>query len=270
MVAACSLNDGIIGVNGSIPWPSIPQDRQLFKRLTQNRILIIGRRTLEERWPQLDHVDHCIYVIVVSRTVSRLSDLTAHPTRDSVVVDSSPNLNGNHNHHEKRRRSRPQKPLLRLARSLDEALELARNVLEPRIVQTMGDGDDDELQYKLDLDTNPLTCWVAGGENLYREALGHVDAGELHLSVVDFYVEVEDGSSDAGAVNPPSTPTTTVARFPDPSTWNHLYRLISETKFPSQGTAGDTGTEQVDDNKSTSLSTSTPSFTYRVYRKMQD
>lgn len=46
IIAAVSKN-GIIGVNGKIPW-NIPEDKVYFKKITSGSIVIMGRRTFEE------------------------------------------------------------------------------------------------------------------------------------------------------------------------------------------------------------------------------
>lgn len=65
-MAAISRNR-VIGVDGSLPW-NLPQDRKAFTDLTKNKILIVGRRTFEERENQ-SHISHVAQCIVVSRTL---------------------------------------------------------------------------------------------------------------------------------------------------------------------------------------------------------
>ena len=43
MIVACDLN-GIIGNNNKIPW-HIPDDLKHFKNLTENNIIVMGRKT---------------------------------------------------------------------------------------------------------------------------------------------------------------------------------------------------------------------------------
>ena len=38
---------GNIGLNGALPWPTIPEDLLFFKRVTQQHIVVMGRRTWE-------------------------------------------------------------------------------------------------------------------------------------------------------------------------------------------------------------------------------
>ena len=45
IIAAVS-NDGIIGVNGKIPW-DIPEDMKHFKNITSQNTVIMGRKTFE-------------------------------------------------------------------------------------------------------------------------------------------------------------------------------------------------------------------------------
>lgn len=39
--------DGLIGRDGGLPWPRIPEDMRLFRRLTMGRATIVGRETWE-------------------------------------------------------------------------------------------------------------------------------------------------------------------------------------------------------------------------------
>ena len=45
IIAAVS-NDGVIGVNGKIPW-DIPEDMKHFKNITSQNTVIMGRKTFE-------------------------------------------------------------------------------------------------------------------------------------------------------------------------------------------------------------------------------
>ena len=45
MIVACDFN-GVIGIDNSIPW-YIPEDLKNFKLLTNNHILVMGRKTFE-------------------------------------------------------------------------------------------------------------------------------------------------------------------------------------------------------------------------------
>ncbi|KAI2513491.1 dihydrofolate reductase [Fragilaria crotonensis] len=67
IVAAMSKNR-VIGIHGKLPW-NVPNDRQHFKNLTRDKVIIVGRKTYhdtpEER--NIAHVRHCI---VVSTTAS--------------------------------------------------------------------------------------------------------------------------------------------------------------------------------------------------------
>lgn len=67
IVAAMSRNR-VIGVNGGLPW-NLPEDRRAFVQLTSGKILIVGRRTYEER-PSRSHISHAAHCIVVSKTMS--------------------------------------------------------------------------------------------------------------------------------------------------------------------------------------------------------
>jgi len=250
-----TINSGIIGVNGKLPWESLPSDRKNFERLTRNRILIIGRRTLlNERQGNLDHVRHAKHCIVVSKSITSLDK------DPRIIRTSSNNLLDDKDMH-----------FLKLARSLDEALDLARDLSAEvdgknddeknpvsrtentdNVTSENGNNDDDNYN---DNDIKPfptllsssdnIQCWVAGGERLYEEALKHKSALELHLSAVDVEIDLT------------STAVKHVARFPAKYRWDHNYEHISETCLPFVSAAAekkDTKTE--------------PSFVYHIYKRI--
>jgi dihydrofolate reductase len=66
IVAAMSKNR-VIGCNGTLPW-MITKDRNAFKCLTKDSVLIIGRRTLEEDLSG-QHISHAAATVVLSRTL---------------------------------------------------------------------------------------------------------------------------------------------------------------------------------------------------------
>jgi dihydrofolate reductase len=66
IVAAMSRNH-VIGVDGELPW-NLPEDRKAFTALTADKILIMGRRTFEER-PSQSHISHAARCIVVTNTM---------------------------------------------------------------------------------------------------------------------------------------------------------------------------------------------------------
>lgn len=57
----------MIGINGRLPW-NLPEEREMFKALTRNKILVLGRRTFEEEIDQC-HISHCAHSIIVSKTL---------------------------------------------------------------------------------------------------------------------------------------------------------------------------------------------------------
>jgi len=149
----------VIGVNGSLPWKNLAQDMNHFVNLTRNKVLIVGRRTFGIEDPSLAHIQHCRACIVVSQSINQ-DDLIA------ARVDSG---------------SEHQVPELLLARSFEEALELAR--LEKRHwIEQPNKSNENE-------DHETIYCWVAGGEAIYKEALQHPDAMEVQLTHVDMTVD---------------------------------------------------------------------------------
>ena len=45
-IVVAMTRDGVIGMGGTIPW-DLPEDRRLFRRLTEGNTVIMGRRTFE-------------------------------------------------------------------------------------------------------------------------------------------------------------------------------------------------------------------------------
>mmetsp|Transcript_27096 Transcript_27096/g.76252 ORF Transcript_27096/g.76252 Transcript_27096/m.76252 type:complete len:329 (+) Transcript_27096:64-1050(+) len=165
IVAAMSKNR-IIGINGGIPW-RVPKDRAIFKSLTKDSILIMGRGTFEER-PQQDHIDHAARCIVISSTL----------TDDQLVEKSATKLE--------------------LADSMDVALARARQhdiIFNEDPGSTILNNDDDAKSER-------LRCWVVGGERIYEEALKHKSATEVHLSTIDLEVEVDADTAKTVAMFP--------------------------------------------------------------------
>jgi dihydrofolate reductase len=235
----------IIGINGKLPWECLPTDRIIFERLTRNRILIVGRRTmLEERNGNLDHIRHAKYCIVVSKSI---------PSLDTIEPASPPVLDKDNNEDDD---DDDDRCILKLARSFDDAIELARelsitinnemnnNEKYKKIDQENdNDNDNDNKQIPSLLSSSyNIQCWVAGGEKIYEEALKHKSASELHLSVLDMEIDLT------------STAITNVTRFPSKYRWDHNYEKISETRLPFSSP-----TEEIRNE---------PSFNYRIYKRI--
>ena len=89
----------VIGQDGKLPW-DLPTERKHFVRMTTDKVLIIGRKTFEER-PSRSHIRHCAHCIVVSKS---MPETTAD--------------DGEHS------------PPVTVARSFPEALQLAREIIE--------------------------------------------------------------------------------------------------------------------------------------------
>lgn len=117
VIIAAVADNGVIGADGEIPW-YLPEDLRRFKRLTTGNPVLMGRRTYE----------------------SILADLGEPlPDRTSIVLTSQ---------------DLDTPPGVRTARSLEEALELARAI-----------GDD--------------VVFVAGGASVYEQLLPRADRLEL-------------------------------------------------------------------------------------------
>jgi dihydrofolate reductase len=241
-------NRGILGVNGKLPWDSLPSDRKIFERLTRDRILIVGRRTLlDEREGNLDHVHHAKHCIIVSKSMSNLKEDPRIVCNKLLEKDSG---------------------FLKLARSLDEALDLARD-LETGLgskknmdseyrhsckeTSSMNNGNSENGNSNNEMKPIPsllsssgnIQCWVAGGERLYEEALQHQSASEVHLSVVDVEIDLT-----SRAVNH-------VAMFPAKNRWDQNYELINKTPFPLESKAKANQDQKLE-----------PSFVYHIYKRI--
>ncbi|KAL3816509.1 hypothetical protein ACHAXA_011314 [Cyclostephanos tholiformis] len=146
-IVAAIVRDGVIGVDGGLPWNSlISLDRDHFVNLTRGRILIIGRKTFANEDPSGAHIGHVRVCIVVSRMMDP-SDLVERNGAGIVF------------------------PMVKLARSFDEALDVASDEM-----LSLGKGK---------CEGRAIECWVAGGERIYREAIRY-GASEVHLTHVDF------------------------------------------------------------------------------------
>lgn len=136
---------------------NISLDRDRFVTLTSNKILILGRRTFADEDPTGEHVKHARVCIVVSKSMNQL-DLVAVKRNNEVG------------------------PTVKLARSLDEALDMASNEL--LLVNDESTHFDQGEVLKDDV-LHKIQCWVAGGEMIYKEALQHPNANVVHLTLVD-------------------------------------------------------------------------------------
>jgi dihydrofolate reductase len=101
-IIAALNNQSIIGINGSLPWKHLPQDKAHFVNMTRNKILIIGRKSLFEEDPTGDNVRHVRACVVLSRTMN-----------DYQMSKFQEQMKG---------------PEIKLARSFGEALCVANNL----------------------------------------------------------------------------------------------------------------------------------------------
>jgi dihydrofolate reductase len=249
IVAAMIANSRVIGVDGKLPWKHrLVKDRErVFERLTRDRILIVGRRTLlggEEEsqefahstssCPSLRHVHHAKYCIVVSTTIPNEAILQRIQQQ----------------HFDSNRGQNIALKGLKLATSLDEALALANDLAKRE--NEAGGSEVAQMRHQeqgmpslstLSSGENNLVCWVAGGERLYEEALKHKSAAELHLSVVHLDLDIDN------------EPKSHVAKFPAKYRWDHNYKETAKIEFD--------GSEDSDGGNLQ------PSFTYYVYKRIQ-
>lgn len=96
---------------------------------------------------------------------------------------------------------------LRLARSFPEALAMADELIDRSGASSSADEDEKNVD-----------CWVAGGEQIYKEALMHPSARLVHLTIVDTEIDLVAGQ---------------VARFPAKYRWDNKF-VKAETKDSSQ------------------------------------
>jgi dihydrofolate reductase len=262
----------IIGINGKLPWEYLPTDRMIFERLTRNRILIVGRRTLlEERKGNLDHIRHAKYCIVVSKSILSLD--TIEPTAPPVLLDKDKDKDDDEDDDDQ--------CILKLARSFEDAVQLARELSiemnnEKNNIEKYtefdlendnyndnyndndnnNDNDNDKKQIPSLLSSSyNIQCWVAGGEKLYEEALKHKSASELHISVVDMEIDLT------------STAVTNVTRFPSKYRWDHNYEKISETRLPFSFSSSPPSGAAVAIEKHEEKRNE-PNFNYHIYKRI--
>ena len=159
-IVAAVTKDGVIGVDGGLPWDEpILLDRDHFVDLTRDRILIVGRKTYADEDPTMSHIGHVRVCIVVSRTM-KPSDMA---DRNDAPGDF---------------------PVVKLARSFDEALDMASDEM------SSGEGTTEDRAEKVgDRKSETIECWVGGGERIYSEALRHGNLDEVHLTHVNTSVD---------------------------------------------------------------------------------
>jgi dihydrofolate reductase len=149
----------VIGVNGSLPWKNLTQDKNHFINLTRNKVLIVGRKTFALEDPSLSHIRHARACIVVSRTMNQEDLISLRNANNSTNIETK----------------------VLLARSFDEAVELANAEKHKRMIKSETDEHN--------VVNETLDCWVAGGEAIYRDALHHSDAVEVQLTHVDMVID---------------------------------------------------------------------------------
>jgi hypothetical protein len=123
------------------------------------------------------------------------------------LTDASNNNNNNNN------KDDGDFPVVRLARSFKDALEMVSEYyVDDDIIQFRCDDRIDDNHNGIMTDTK-IQCWIAGGENIYREALRHDNAVEVHLTHVNMSID--------------TTPTCKVVYFPISSLVEHGFQETS-------------------------------------------
>jgi dihydrofolate reductase len=186
IVAAVSENN-VIGVDGNLPW-RLSKDRDRFVALTKNKILIVGRHTFYEAADR-SHINHARHCIVVSSTMTPVHVAKSASKYESVPIGISTSF----------------------AEALRVAEKLSHESLQPR--PRFDDCDHSHTTESTGAPFPNISCWVAGGEQIYREALRCEDAAWLHLTRVHEVVVTNKVSK--------------VACFPLDHEWVSLYDLVS-------------------------------------------
>lgn len=75
---AAVADNGVIGDDGSLPWPSIPADKQQYRARVDDDPVILGRRTFDAMRDDLPGSAQ----IVMSRTLESVDVPTAHVAGD--------------------------------------------------------------------------------------------------------------------------------------------------------------------------------------------
>lgn len=88
LVVANSLN-GVIGINGCLPW-NIPEDLKRFRKLTDNSIVIMGRKTYESIGKPLENR----YNFVISSKDLSNSDIYSFKDINSAIKYAEEKLPG--------------------------------------------------------------------------------------------------------------------------------------------------------------------------------
>ena len=172
---------------------------RIFEGITRDKTLIIGRKTLLEGGStgNFNHVEHCRQVIVVSRTLKE-QDLKRLTMNESDTSSSSRTL-----------------PRFHVASSVVKAIRLAQQNDGSDDIVEGGTSSSSPCSFSSSLD---LSCWIGGGEEVYRKALELPQAQFLHLTLLNVHVPV-------------SVETAHVAYFPQH--WETNYRLVKQAEYPA-------------------------------------
>ena len=132
IIAACDQN-GLIGINGRMPW-YIPEDLQRFKRLTTGNAILMGRKTWESL-PIKPLPDRTNYVIS-SSTMDNPTNAFWHRRSLQSVLQAIAQY-------------RPDSGVFIIGgqRLYEEALPLADTVYLTKIKTTYNPKDNDEVAY---------------------------------------------------------------------------------------------------------------------------
>jgi dihydrofolate reductase len=177
----------VIGIDGDLPW-KIPDDRNYFLRVTEGRILVIGKNSfyegqLNEHEHNCSHLRHLRHVVVVSTSMEETDIKRFHGDNFDV----------------------------HLVRSFEEALDRC---------EILVDGESSELDSSIDdedeHDSSHIHTWIGGGQLIYEKAIRHKDASEIRLTTVHSKTSDDVISGD-----------TPVAFFPAKYRWDNTFKEVS-------------------------------------------
>lgn len=176
----------VIGIDSDLPW-KIPDDRNHFLRVTEGRILVIGKNSFygkqsSEDEPKCSHLKHLRHVVIVST---------------SMIESDIESFDGdNFNIH--------------LVRSFEESLDCCKMIIDGGS-NTFDSSIDDEDKRDFQIHT-----WIGGGQLVYEKAIRHKDASEIQLTTVH-----SKTSDNMISGNKP------VAFFPANYRWDNTFKEVS-------------------------------------------
>ena len=138
IIAACDQN-GLIGINGRMPW-YIPEDLQRFKRLTTGNAIIMGRKTWESL-PIKPLPDRENIVIASIGKMNVIAEVYKSPKR--AIFNNLPDALV----YAEKRKEHEEVFIIGGQRLYEEALPLVDTVYLTKVKTTYNPKDNDEVAY---------------------------------------------------------------------------------------------------------------------------